>query len=116
MKKFIFLTILFLQGCSAPTHPPENFNYLSLLSIQQKIIRDSTSKEEVIQFLGTPNQISINNNGQEVLVWEKRVNQVEFQSGMNSTKDLRYIKETLIAIEFSENGIVKKLSMRASSR
>ena len=115
MRCIIFLAIFILQGCATQT-PPENFNYVSLLSIQQKIIKDATTKEETIRLLGIPNHISLNNAGQEVLIWEKKVNQIEVQSGMDSTKDLRYIKETMIAIEFSDTGIVKKLSMRASSR
>lgn len=114
-NKFILVSLVCVALTSCQTTPKSNFDYPSLTSIKEKIKNGASTKDEVLNLLGTPNLMSVNKSGQEVYVWDKRVIMNEKMRGTDASTEQREEKTVTIAITFTDRSIVKEFTLRATS-
>lgn len=113
---FILLTIFLISGCATNT----GHQFLAKMSneeIASKLIQNQTSKSEVLAMFGDPEDIEIDNDGGETLLYQyirseaKSVNYVPiasaFYAGTNDNK--RKLK-----IKLNSKGIVERFAFSSS--
>ena len=114
-----------VAGCSFMQPPPEaplaviparqiETQKLTLGSVQSRVQVGAYSGD-VIEALGSPNQVTSNSDGGETWVYDKLVTEEEYAKGQNSGVNVKSSRTLIVVVKFDKKKRVKDVQYRQTS-
>jgi hypothetical protein len=117
----LVLSALALASCTTPTSDP-GANRLTAAEIKSRVVVDRTTKFEIMELFGGPNEKRVNEDGSEVWFYE-RISQSSsgrnsflfiFIAGASSGEAGSSARSFMMTMNFDPSGVLRKYVIRES--
>lgn len=116
------LSTLVFVSCTTPTSDPGTPNRLTAAEIRSRVVVDQTTKFEIMELFGGPNEKRVNGDGTEVWFYE-RISQSSsgrnsflfiFIAGASSGEGGSSARSFMMTMNFDPSGVLRKYAIRES--
>jgi hypothetical protein len=117
----LVLSTLVLASCTTPTSDP-GANRLTAAEIKSRVVVDRTTKFEIMELFGGPNEKRVNEDGSEAWFYE-RISQSSsgrnsflfiFIAGVSSSEAGSSARSFMMTMNFDPSGVLRKYAIRES--
>jgi hypothetical protein len=118
----LVLSILVLASCSTPTSDPGAPSRLTAAEIKSRVVVDQTTKVEIMELFGGPNEKKVNEDGSEVWFYERISQSSSGKSsflflliaGASSGEAGSSARSFMMTMNFDPSGVLRKYAIRES--
>ena len=118
----LVLSALVFASCTTPSSDPGTPSRLSAAEIRSRVIVDQTTKVEIMELFGGPNEKKVNEDGSEVWFYERISQSSSGKSsflfiliaGASSGESGTSARSFMMTMNFDPRGVLRKYAIRES--
>lgn len=122
VSKVFWLFVLTMVVTACATVAARGPGRLTAAEIKSRVVVDKTTKHEIFELFGGPNEKKVNEDGSEVWFYERisqessdqNANIFLFIIGASSAQSASSVRSFMLTMHFDPKGILKKYAVRES--